>query len=596
MQRSSRKTTGGRASLLALGLAAVIAGCGGAAGGANGSDGHDGLFVDVTEAVGLDFVYHNGMAGDRTFHEIMGPGGAVLDFDNDGDLDIYAVQGHSLARDRVFEGEDAPIDRLFRNELAETGDLRFTDVTEASGIRAIGYGMGAATGDFDNDGDVDIYVLNWGDNQLWRNDGDGTFSDVTEGSGTNSPWWSSGATFFDYDRDGWLDLLVVNYLQVDRPVERITGGDYTTAYDFSLEGTSPGCEAAEPDCEPSIYVPQRNQLFRNLGDGTFEDVTANHGFGTVFGPALGVAAADFNGDGWLDVYIANDGRANELWINDAGRGFRERAGATGAALNGAGVAEASMGVAVADFDDDGDADVFLTHLSDETNTLYRNTGDALRRFDDLTDEAGLGQPSEGFTGFGTVALDYDLDGDLDLFVANGEVEVIAAQSDQDEALPFRQRNQLFRNEGGGRFVEVSPAAEPVLAIAEVTRGVSRGDIDNDGDPDLVVFNNSAPLRLLRNEASAGPLWLGLAFSPGSGAVLVDIIRASGDTLRRWGHTDGSYLSAHDPRVLVSLGGGAPNVTVRVTWPDGSVEEWAGLDLSRYHELRSGGGAAVEVAR
>ena len=458
--------------------------------------------------------------------------------------------------------------------------MHFTDVTSQTGLDATGYGMGAATGDYNNDGFVDLYVLNWGPNQLWRNNGDGTFTDVTRASGTDDPGWSTGASFLDFDRDGHLDLMLVNY------------DVYSLAADHACYATS----GRRDYCGPDAYLPQKDRLFRNRGDGTFEDVTVRMGLTTAYGPALGVVTADFNDDGWMDVYVANDMQENQLWINQAGHRFVNQAVIAGAAVNGAGRAEASMGVTAADFDNDGDEDLFITHLTNETNTLYVNAGNAM--FDDRTRRAALGLPSRLFTGFGVAPLDFDNDGWLDLFVANGEVKIIPEQVERGEALSLRQRNQLFRNLGNGRFKETTPTGDGILDIAEVSRGVAYGDIDNDGDTDIVLFNNNGPTRLLRNEVGQQQSWLGLRLLGPEArrdmlGARVALLRTGAPTLWRRVHTDGSYSSAHDARVLLGLGEATAYDAVRVYWPNGSVETWNGLEVNRYHTLVEGQGKPVE---
>ncbi|HMB90144.1 MAG TPA: VCBS repeat-containing protein, partial [Rhodothermales bacterium] len=363
------------------------------------------LFENVATASGLDFVHVNGMSGEKYFVEMTGAGGALLDYDSDGDLDVYAVQGHPIeaAADTL---EDAVYqDRLYRNDLTIRPDgsrsMTFTDVTEESHLRATGYGMGVAAGDVNNDGHPDLYVTNWGPNQLWINNGDGTFTDATQPGITDDPRWSTSAALVDFDRDGWLDLMVVNYVA------------------YRLENEHP-CFASRSGrrdyCGPQSYTAESDRLLHNRGDGTFEDVTVEMGLSQTFGAGLGIAVADFNEDGWPDLYVANDGMENQLWINQEGQRFENESVQAGTAVNMSGATEASMGVVAADFDDDGDEDLFMTHLNGETNTLYMNMGGAL--FEDRSRPAGLGQASWPYTAFGTDALDYDLDGWLDLFVAN----------------------------------------------------------------------------------------------------------------------------------------------------------------------------------
>ena len=544
------------------------------------------LFVDVAAASGLDFVHFNGMSGERYLIEITGSGAALFDYDNDGDLDVYLVQGTMLGLNKSLkdalippQGPLPPTDRLYRNDLkihaAGRLELRFTDVTAASGIAESGYGQGVAAGDVNNDGWVDLYITNYGPNQLLINNGDRSFRDATESSGTGDPLWGTSATFFDYDRDGWLDLYVANYVNLTyanhRPCETDYGsGDY---------------------CGPQAFQPLPHRLYRNRGDGTFEDASVRSGVAALPGNGLGVVAADFNGDRWIDLYVANDLMVNRLLINQRDGSFADQALWAGCALDGSGLAEASMGVDAADFDRDGDEDIFLTHLLNQTNTLYLNDGFGL--FVDDTAARGLALASLPFTGFGTRAFDYDNDGWQDLLVVNGAVNVIEEQDQRGDLLPLRERNQLFRNVGGGRFEDLSQRAGRSFAVAEVSRGAAFGDVDNDGDPDVLVTNNAGPARLLRNQQRFSNRWIGLRLQDRHGrdalGAVVEVRVKGQPPLRRRVHTDGSYCSASDPRILVGLAQAAEVEAIQVWWPTGEQERWPGLRLGRYHTLTQGSG-------
>ena len=546
--------------------------------------GRDAWFTERAAAAGLDFTHSNGMSGRYYFPEMIPAGAGLLDYDNDGDLDVYLVQGRLLGDDPNRSDGSPPAaahrqgGRLFRNDLRVEADgtrsVRFTDVTEGSEIEARGYGMGVATGDFTNDGCTDIYLTNLGPNQLFRNDCDGTFTDVSESSGAEGGGWSVSAAFVDYDRDGWLDLYVGNYVQ------------------YSIETDRPctGLAGRRDYCTPEVYAPQADRLYRNRGDGRFTDETVTALPGASFGPALGVSTADFDGDGWIDVYVANDVHANLLWINQRDGTFRERGLVSGAALSGDGVEEASMGVDAGDFDNDGDFDLFMTHLPTEGNNLYENDGTGF--FEDVSIRTGLGPASHGRTGFGTAWFDVDNDGWLDLLAVNGAIEAIDGRG--DDPLPYDETDLLFRNLRNGRFEDVTARAGATFRRSEISRGAAFGDIDNDGDTDVVVSNNSGPARLLFNEVGDRSHWLGLRLL-GSGTqrdmlgARVAVIRA-GET--RWRHvrTDGSYASAHDPRVLVGLGPSSESPRVRVTWSSGRVEEWRNLSVDRYTTLTEGQGA------
>ena len=564
------------------------------AGGADAASEAD-WFTDQAETTGLDFTHFNGMSGAFYQPEIMAPGVALFDFDNDGDLDVYLVQGQLLGTGpALMPPADPPHDRLFRNDLEAGPDgprLRFTDVTAEAGIDARGYGVGVATGDVDNDGWVDLYLTGFKRNQLFRNNGDGTFADVSVASGTDAPdAWGVSAAFVDFDRDGWLDLFVGNYLR------------------YSLETHTPCFNRTGPPdyCPPEMYRAEPSRLYRNRGDGTFADVTVAAGLAGEFGPALGVSTADFDGDGWIDIFVANDQQANQLWVNRHDGTFENMALRWGVALGGGGEAKADMGVDAGDFDNDGDEDLFITELTGQGATLYVNDGSGL--FEDQSARAGVRLPTLPYTGFGAGWLDVDNDGWLDVLAVNGLVAQNLETLGPDNPFPLDQRNLLLRNLGNGRFEDATGRAGAVFRLSEVGRGAAFGDVDNDGDTDVLVGNVAGPVRLLINGVGSRRHWLGLrlvsANEPGPATssghpepvgrrdmvgARVAIMRPDGSTLWRRARADGSYASANDPRVLVGLGESSEAVRIRVTWPSGRVEAWDDMPVDRYTTLREGEG-------
>ncbi|MCA9289657.1 MAG: CRTAC1 family protein [Phycisphaerales bacterium] len=527
-------------------------------------------FVEIAATSGLDFRHTTGSSGQFFFPEISASGGALLDYDGDGDLDVYAIQAYPLDRPGTTDARN----RLYRNDLVD-GVPRFVDVTDAAGVGDDGYGMGCATGDIDNDGDVDLFVTNVGANMLYRNAGDGTFA-ADPDAVPRDERWNTSASFADYDGDGDLDLFVAAYV------------NYSLAEHKACHSPS----GRRDYCGPASYQPVPDRLYRNRGDGTFEDVTTAAGIDAVAGSGLGVVAADFDGDGRVDFYVANDGNANHLWMNRGDGTFRNEALYAGAAYNAEGMAEAGMGVSAGDFDGDDDEDLFLSHLVGETNTLLVNDGRA--GFDDASDRSGLGASSRRATGFGTRWVDVDGDGWPDLFVANGAVR-LDEDAPPGDAYPYGQMNQLFRNEGppGWVFTEVTNRMDAGSRRVESSRGAAFGDIDLDGDPDIVVFNGNAPVRLMRNDVGNGAHWLRLRLRGTAGArdAFGAIVRLRDATSPRRERvsTDGSYCSANDPTVRFGLGSDDRAREIEVTWPGGRVERFGPLAPDVTHEIVEGMG-------
>jgi predicted nucleotidyltransferase len=510
------------------------------------------LLVEVAERVGLGFVHDRGATGKKYFPETMGGGGGFLDYDGDGDLDVYLVQGGPL---EPSGGEPLP-NRLYRNR----GDGTFEDVTEGSGAGDTGYGMGCAFGDVDGDGWVDVYVTNFGRNTLLRNRG-GTFEDVTAVAGVGDTGWGASCAFADYDADGDLDLYVVNYL------------DFTLAtHRFCKE------KGHHVYCHPDAYDGVPDVLYRNEGDGRFVDVTREAGVyvgGRGEAKGLGCVWFDHDRDGWLDLYVSNDSTRNFLFRNRGDGSFEEIGIQAGVAYNEWGQTEAGMGVAVGDVDGNGFDDLLITHLDMETNTLYRNAGPG--GFEDRTKASGVGSASVRWVGFGVGFLDYDHDGDLDAYVANGHI--IDNIADIYPGSTYEQRDQLLENVGGGRLVDVSDRAGPWFAELRAGRGTAFGDYDEDGDLDVLVMNCGGPVALLRNEVGQDGDWLALRVETATGQAAYGArveLTAGGVTLHRSCLGASSYLAQGDPRVHFGLQGLGEIESAVVHWPGGEAQE---LDVS-----------------
>ena len=469
--------------------------------------------------------------------EMTGPGAAAFDFDLDGDLDLWLTQGHTLP---VRTGED-PSDRLLRNLLVERGELRFEDVTEAMGIDAGGYGMGVAVGDYNRDGFPDVFLAQLGANQLWTNLGGQGFENQTVAARLEAPGlWSTGASWIDADGDGHLDLYVVNY----------------NAFSFAGHKTCRTFSGKPDYCGPLAYESLPDQFYRNRGDGTFEDLSRVVGLSDAPGTGLGVATGDFDGDGRLDLYVANDMKPNYLWSVTSGLKFMDQALLAGAAVNHRGKAEASMGIAIGDIDGNAWEDLVITHLDGETHTLYLADGEG--GFEDRTTRFQLTSTTVEATGFGTGLADFDVDGDLDLVVANGAVRQIPELIAQGDPHPLGQPNQMFlyhSDPQGGRFLEASDQVDESFTAPEVSRGLCLGDFDNSGSADFLVLNNNGLPRLYLNQIRpSAEGWLGVEVldepDTVSGLGSEVIVRFDDDSVhRRTVRRDGSFASSSDPRVL-----------------------------------------------
>ncbi len=525
-------------------------------------------FVDITAAAGIDFVHDAGVTGKYYFPELEGSGAAWIDYDGDDDLDAYLVQGGRIPGEAT--GELLP-NRMYRNN----GDHTFSDVTDATRTADTGYGMGVYAADYDNDGDTDIYVTNLGPNVLLRNEGDGTFSHVSRQAGVDDPGFSLAAAFLDFDRDGWLDLYVANYVE----------------WSPQRESTCYGINNVRDYCMPLSYPSARDTLYRNRGDGTFEDVSSASGIAAVARNGMGVACGDFNNDGWEDVYVGNDAQANLLWINNGDGTFTDRALMAGCALDENGKPEASMGIAVEDLDHDGDFDVLSVHVRGESHTFYRNDGGS---FEDVTSRLNLADWNVPDTGFGVGFLDFDNDGRLDLFVADGAVNARAEPYRPDR--PYAERNRLVRQLENGKFADITDSAGVALQSVEMSRGAAFGDYDGDGRVDILISNNRGPAQLLRNSDTSTSRWiriLAMGTQDNRDAIGARVaVVVGGKRYMRQVRPHYSYLSSSERTVHFGLGGADRVDAVDIRWPNGTTERWTGLDVGRVHTLKQGQGTPI----
>jgi len=527
------------------------------------------LFEEIPSAKsGISWRHVNGRSAEYYIPETTGAGCAFLDYDNDGWMDIYLVNSGKCD----FYSPEPPLrNALYKNNR----DGTFTDVTEKAGVAAGGYGMGVAVGDYNADGLPDLYVTQYGRSILYRNNGDGTFTDVTEKAGVAAPGWSSSAVWFDYDNDGKLDLFVCRFADFDKSKHVFCGNEQT---------------GKRYNCSPRSYPPARSWLFHNNGDGTFTDVSMESGIGKILGKAWGVVATDINNDGWMDLFVANDTVQNFLFLNQKRGKFSEIGLDAGVAFSQDGRERGGMGVDSADFDQDGWQDLFVANVDQEMYSIYRNNGDLT--FEDLAGPTGLGRTTLLMSGWGLKFFDYDNDGNLDLFIANGHPD--DKIEEHSSHVNYLEPLLLFHN--NGRTLEnVSAAAGPVFQRNLASRGMAIGDFDNDGAVDvLVAVNAGAPL-LLKNNAAAGNHWLGVKLvgkKCNIDAVGAKLSWTSGTMKRnRLKVGGGSFLSSHDPRIVLGLGSHSKIDQLQIQWPlpSGKVETFTNLAVDRYITIVEGEG-------
>jgi len=523
-------------------------------------------FTDVTRSVGIDFRHESSATSNKYLVETMGGGVALLDYDSDGRLDVFFTNGAKL-EDPMAEGRlPDKSDRRYWNRLyRQTAEGTFVDVTEKAGLTGMPqnrYGMGVAVGDYDNDGSPDLYVTNYGGNTLYHNNRDGTFKDVTAAAGVAASGWSASAGFFDMDNDGRLDLFVTRYL------------DWTFQNNRYCGEQKPGYRAY---CHPDNFAPVANVLYRNNGDGTFADVSAKARVAEPRGKGLGVAFADYDGDGFVDVYVANDSVQSFLYHNDAGRTFTELGLLQGVGFNEDGKTFAGMGVDFADYDNDGRPDIVVTNLSNERYRLFHQGAD--NTFQDVTNSSGLGAATLAFSGWSTRFFDYDSDGWKDLFVAQGHVMDTIEKTAPN--LRYEQPPLLLRNDSG-RFVKVSPG--PAFERSWAGRGAAFGDLDGDGDVDVVVSNVGQPAFVLRNDGGNAAHWLGIKTvgraSNRDGIGCRVLVTAGGATQHFTVNTAAGYLSASAKELHVGLGPAATASLVEIRWPSGIVQKLENVAAGR----------------
>ncbi|HET7442813.1 MAG TPA: CRTAC1 family protein [Terriglobales bacterium] len=527
-------------------------------------------FEEVPPSVsGITWKHTAGKSAEKYLPETTGAGCAFLDYDNDGWMDLYFVNSGKCD----FYDPNPPLrNALYRNNRNGT----FTDVTEKAGVAAGGYGQGVAVGDYDGDGFPDLYVTQYGRNILYHNNGDGTFTDVTERAGVAAPGWNSSAVWFDYDNDGRLDLFVCQFVEFSK-------------------ATSKDCHAGEDAkrgyCIPHLYKPTASWLFHNNGNGTFTDVSRQSGIAKHLGKAWGVVATDINNDGWMDLFVANDTVANFLFVNRGHGHFEEIGTPAGVAYSAEGRPRSGMGLDSADYDQDGWMDLFVANIDHEMYSIYKNNHD--ETFDDEALPTGIGAATRMLSGWGLKFFDYDNDGNVDLFLANGNPDDLIEELTHDQ-VAYREPLLLFRNTGKG-FRNVSSEGGPLFKQPLSARGLAIGDFDNDGAVDVVVCVNDAGPLLLRNKAGNQNNWLGVKLVGKTGnadAIGARIKYQAGDLKRtRMKVGGGSYLSSHDPRIVLGIGKRPGIDWLEVTWPQpsGKTEHFTDLPINRYITIVEGQG-------
>jgi enediyne biosynthesis protein E4 len=526
----------------------------------------------ASPASGIAWTHTAGSSSDKYLPESTGAGCAFFDYDNDGWMDIYLVNSGPCD---FFTPLHPLRNALYHNNRNGT----FTDVTEKAGVPGGGYGMGVAAGDYNGDGYPDLYVTQYGRSILYRNNGDGTFTDVTEKAGVAAPGWASSAVWFDYDNDGRLDLFVCRFVDFDRSKHHHCGAP-----------NLPALAGLNEYCYPKVYSPMPSWLFHNNGDGTFTDVSQKMGITNNPGKSWGAVATDINNDGWLDLFVANDTDANFLFVNRQGRRFEEIGFTSGVAYGEGGKARSGMGVDSADFNQDGWMDLFVTNLNHELYAFYLNRHD--ETFDDIAGPSGVANATKLMSGWGLKFFDYDNDGNLDLLIANGHPDDLIEKIYDN--VTYREPLLLFHNHGSG-LTNISRESGPVFSRAMSGRGLALGDFDNDGAVDVLISNNDGAPLLLRNEAGSRNHWLGLSLTGKTcnrDAVGARITWQAGDLKRNTMKVSGgSYLSSHDPRVVLGLGERSKIDWIEVKWPKPStkVERYTDLPIDRYISLAEGDG-------
>lgn len=523
-------------------------------------------FTDITQSAGIHFVHHNGAFGSKYLPETLGPGCAFIDYDNDGFPDILLVNG----QDWPGHSQSVSTLKLYHNNRNGT----FTDVTAAAGLTVSMYGMGAAVGDYDNDGFDDVFVTALGQSRLFHNNGNGTFTDVTTSAGLGGiNEFSTSAAWVDYDRDGKLDLLVANYVQ------------WTPQTDIrcTLDGVH------KSYCTPESYKGSSARLWHNLGNGKFEDVTKKAGLYDPTAKGLGIAVLDYNGDGWPDLLIANDTQPNKLYLNNANGTFTEKAIPAGIAFSEDGVARAGMGVDAADYDRSGRPSLIISNFSNQMMSLYHNEGNGL--FVDEAPRSSVGRASLLTLGFACFFFDYDLDGWPDIFVANGHLDSDIERI--QKRISYRQPPHLFRNLGNGKFDEVTATAGAAFSAPRVARGAAYADIDNDGDLDLLVTTNAGPGLLFRNDGGnqnhALRIKLRGTASNRDGIGAVVRIEYAGGKQWQMLRSGSSYLSQSELVLTFGLGDKTKVLSARIEWPSGKTDQLTNVAADQTITVEEGKG-------